>query len=123
METVAILGASPKRERYSHQAMVLLQKYGHRVIPVNPGHDAIDGIAVARSLEAIHETIDTVTIYVAPAHLDSQLNALIKLHPRRVIFNPGAEHPSAMRALAAQGIAVEEACTLVLLRTGQYDQE
>mgnify|MGYP005991564951 CR=1 FL=1 len=123
METVAVLGASPKRERYSHQAMMLLQKHGHRVIPVNPGHDMIDGIAVARSLSVISEAVDTVTVYVAPAHLDSQLEALQTLQPRRVIFNPGAEHPEAMRALAAQGIAVEAACTLVMLRTGQYDQD
>lgn len=122
METVAVLGASPKPERYSHQAMVLLRKHGHRVIPVNPGHDQIDGLSVARSLTDITEPIDTVTVYVSPAHLDSQLASLISLKPRRVIFNPGAEHPQAMRALQAQGIAVEEACTLVLLRTRQYDQ-
>lgn len=121
METVVVLGASPKRERYSHQAMVLLQKYGHRVIPVNPGHDQIDGIAVARSLDAISETVDTVSIYVAPAHLDSQLESLLALNPKRVIFNPGAEHQKASAALQAQGITVEDACTLVLLRTGQYD--
>lgn len=123
METVAVLGASPKRERYSHQAMMLLQKHGHRVIPVNPGHDAIDGLAVARSLGAITEAVDTVTVYVAPAHLDSQLDALIALRPTRVIFNPGAEHPAAMRALEAAGVAVEAACTLVLLRTGQYQRD
>jgi hypothetical protein len=122
METVAVLGASPKPERYSHQAMVLLRKHGHRVIPVNPSHDQIDGLSVARSLTDITEPIDTVTVYVSPAHLDSQLASLISLKPRRVIFNPGAEHPQAMRALQAQGIAVEEACTLVLLRTRQYDQ-
>lgn len=121
METVVVLGASPKRERYSHQAMVLLQKHGHRVIPVNPGHDQIDGLAVARSLDSINEAIDTVTVYVAPAHLDSQLKSLLALNPKRVIFNPGAEHPQASAALAAQGVAVENACTLVLLRTGQYD--
>jgi hypothetical protein len=121
METVVVLGASPKRERYSHQAMVLLQKYGHRVIPVNPGHDQIDGLTVARSLDSINEAVDTVTVYIAPAHLDSQLKSLLALNPKRVIFNPGAEHPQASAALAAQGVAVEDACTLVLLRTGQYD--
>ena len=37
-----------------------------------------------------------------------------------VIFNPGAENKELKRALERDGIEVEEACTLVLLNTGQF---
>ena len=40
-ETVAILGASPKPDRYAYQAMQLLREYGHRTIPINPAFDEI----------------------------------------------------------------------------------
>ncbi len=119
-ETVAILGASPKPERYSNQALRLLRQYGHAVIPVNPAQSEIEGLAVARRLSAIDQAVDTVTVYLSPAHSAGLLPELLALKPRRVIFNPGAENAELEKGLRAAGIAVEEACTLVLLRTGQF---
>ena len=42
-ETVAILGASPKPDRYAYKAFELLQEYGHRPIPINPAFADILG--------------------------------------------------------------------------------
>jgi hypothetical protein len=39
-----------------------------------------------------------------------------------VIFNPGAESPRLKDRLEAAGIRVQWECTLVLLRTGQYER-
>jgi len=119
-ETVAVLGASPKPERYSNKAIRLLREYGHNVIPVNPAQKTIEGLTVAATIDALPTPIDTVTIYVSPQHSEPLLPALLALHPGRVIFNPGAENPALEKALEKAGIAVEEACTLVLLRTGQF---
>lgn len=119
-ETVAVLGASPKPERYSNRAILMLREYGHRVIPVNPIQREIAGLPVAASLADIREPVDTVTVYVSPAHLDPLVDGLLALKPRRVIFNPGAEHPRIAARLQAAGIATEEACTLVLLRSRQF---
>lgn len=119
-ETVAVLGASPKPERYSHQAISLLHRHGHTVIPVNPAQREIAGLPVAASLAAIAQPVDTVTVYVSPAHQDSLKQQLLALQPQRVIFNPGAENPALSAALQGAGIACEDACTLVLLRTGQF---
>ena len=55
-----------------------------------------------------------------PAHSTPLLAPLLALKPRRVIFNPGAENPALEDGLRAAGIEVEDACTLVLLRTGQF---
>ena len=119
-EVVAVLGASAKPQRYSNQAIRLLQAYGHTVLPVNPAQKIIEGLAVAATVDALPQTVDTVTMYVSPAHSTPLLAGLLALQPRRVIFNPGAENPALEKALAAAGIRVEEACTLVLLRTGQF---
>ena len=48
------------------------------------------------------------------------IDDIVELAPRRVIFNPGAENPESYERLEAGGIEVVEACTLVLLRTGQF---
>ncbi|MFN3587636.1 MAG: CoA-binding protein [Moraxellaceae bacterium] len=119
-ETVAVLGASPNPERYSNKAVRLLREHGHTVLPVNPAQAEIEGLPVVPSVEALPRGIDTVTVYVGPRHSGALLPGLLALAPRRVIFNPGAENPALQQALADAGIAVEEACTLVLLRTGQF---
>jgi hypothetical protein len=48
------------------------------------------------------------------------IDYLRSINPRRVIFNPGTENPELERALEKSGIQTEEACTLVLLHTGQF---
>lgn len=119
-ESVAVIGASPKPERYSNKAVRLLREHGHTVLPVNPAQAEIEGLPVTRSIDALPRGVDTVTLYVSPAHSAPLLQPLLALQPRRVIFNPGAENPALEQGLREAGIAVEEACTLVLLRTGQF---
>jgi predicted CoA-binding protein len=117
---VAILGASRDPDRYSHRAFALLREHGYDVIPVHPALDTIDGVAVAHSLGEVEGPVDTLTLYVNPARLRDLLEDVIRLAPRRVIFNPGTESPIARDRLERAGILCLEACTLVLLRTGQF---
>jgi len=118
---VAVLGASPDPDRYSNKAVRMLREHGHRVVPVNPGHPVIEGLPAVPDLPAIPSgSIDTVTMYVGATRSNHMAAALLNLRPKRVIFNPGAENPGLAGTLSAAGILVEEACTLVLLQTGQF---
>ena len=117
---VAILGASNKPERYSHQAVVLLAKTGHAVFPIHPALAEIDGQRVFKKLADVSAPLHTVTMYVSPALSGGMAGEILAAKPARVIFNPGTEHPELEEKLAAAGIAVVRACTLVLLRTGQF---
>jgi hypothetical protein len=45
---------------------------------------------------------------------------MLALQPKRIIFNPGTENDELMSLASKQGIICQEACTLVLLSTGQY---
>jgi predicted CoA-binding protein len=64
--------------------------------------------------------IDTVSVYLNPTRLEQVAGDIIACHPRRVIFNPGTESTVVRGRLEASGVRCIEACTLVLLRTGQY---
>ena len=119
-QRVVIVGASDNPERYSHRALLLLRKHGHEVVPVHPKLAEIEGVAVVADLSAITCPVDTVTMYVGAAISNGLTEKLIALKPRRVIFNPGAENTALADALQNAGIACEEACTLVLLNTGQF---
>ncbi len=118
---VAILGASNKPERYSFQAVRLLAEKGHAVLPVHPALATIDGVPVFKQLADIPVPLHTLTVYVGPERSAALAAAILAARPQRVVFNPGAENPSLAQQLQAAGIQVENACTLVLLRTGQFD--
>jgi len=119
-ERVVIIGASDNPERYSHKAQLLLRQHGHEVVPVHPKLSEIEGVPVIADLSMITGLVDTVTLYVGPAISLTLKYKLIALKPRRVIFNPGTENAPLQAALTSAGIACEEACTLVLLHTGQF---
>ena len=117
---VAVLGASNKPERYSHQAVVLLAQKGHAVFPLHPALAEIDGHRVFKRLADVSAPLHTVTMYVSPALSAGLAGEILAAKPARVIFNPGTENPELEEKLAAAGIAAVHACTLVLLRTGQF---
>ena len=119
-ERVVIIGASDNPERYGHQAQLLLRQHGHEVVPVHPKLAEIEGVPVVADVSAISGPVDTVTLYVGPQISLTLKDKLIALKPRRVIFNPGAENPELAERLRQHGKEVLEACTLVLLSTGQF---
>jgi uncharacterized protein len=61
-EAVAVLGASPKPARYSHKAIVALQKAGHHVLPINPGQSEIDDLTCYPDLPSCPDKIDSITV-------------------------------------------------------------
>ncbi|MDD5092081.1 MAG: CoA-binding protein [Candidatus Wallbacteria bacterium] len=117
---VCIIGASQKPDRYSYKAMMLLAEKGHRVFPVHPKLSEIEGIPVYARLADLPEPVHTITMYVGPDRSAEMADEITSIKPQRVIFNPGAENPVLSEKLAKAGIEVLEACTLVLLKTGQF---
>ncbi len=121
MEVVAVIGASSDSSRFSYKAMKMLTDYGHETIPVHPREEEVLGKKVIHQLgELAQRKVDTITVYVNPAISDKYERDMLLVHPKRVIFNPGAENPRLAKVLAGHGIQVENACTLVLLQTGDY---
>jgi predicted CoA-binding protein len=119
-EKVAILGASDNPERYAYKAFKMLREYGHQTYPVHPSLEKVEEQSVYKKLADIKEPIDTLTMYVGPKISSPLLPEIISLKPKRVIFNPGSENLELKKALEKNNINAIEACTLVLLRTGQF---
>ncbi len=124
VQTVGILGASEKPERYSYLAFKMLQEYGHKTILISPQLknklSEFEKSPVLSEISDIDEAIDTLTMYVGADKSSLMQEKIIKLKPKRVIFNPGSENPNLQLSLSKAGIEVLEACTLVLLRTNQF---
>lgn len=120
-KTVVVLGASAKPERYSFQCVELLLERGHKVIPVTPSQTKICGLSPVPDLESVEENVDVLTMYVNAKRSSDMADAILNLNPRKVIFNPGAENPELEKKCLDAGIAVENACTLVLVYTDQFN--
>ena len=119
-ERVAVLGASPKAQRYSNRAIKMLLSHGHTVVPVNPGGVEVGGQKAVKQLSEIEEPIDTLTFYVGPHAIGESIGQIVELNPARVILNPGTESAELKAALSRASIPYEEACTLVMLSAGTF---
>ena len=119
-ETVAVLGASPKPDRYAFKAIELLKQYGHKPVPVNPAFDEILGERCYPGIAVASQPIDTVTLYLRAARSNPLIDEILAVKPRRIIMNPGAENETLAAKARDRGIEVIEGCTLVMLRTGQF---
>lgn len=116
-----IIGATPNPARYAFLAATMLQEEGLEFVPVGIKSGSVLGVPIAPIYEKPPiEQVDTVTLYIGPHHQPEHYEYIMSLKPKRVIFNPGTENPEFERILKNAGIEALEACTLVLLRSGQY---
>jgi predicted CoA-binding protein len=116
-----IVGATPNASRYAHAAAEMLTDFGYDIIPIGIKKGIVEGkeILDIKQRPSIKD-IDTITLYIGPRHQPEWYEYLIRLKPKRIIFNPGTENPEFEKLAEANGIDVVEGCTLVMLRTNQY---
>lgn len=114
-----LIGASENLERYSSKAIRLFLELGYEVVAIGGKPGKVASVSFDEKKQFFSD-IDTVTIYLNPLRQGTYLDYIVSLNPKRVIFNPGAENPQLEKIIRQKGIEVLEACTLVLLRTGQY---
>ena len=114
-----VLGASENPARYSYLAVNKLTANGHPVIAIGKKQGVVGNTPIETEQKQFDD-IDTVTLYLNPDHQKPYYDYIFSLHPKRIIFNPGAENEELYDLSIQKGIKAQEACTLVLLGTGQY---
>ena len=114
-----VIGASAKADRYSNRAVRMLKKNENDVIALGFEEAAIDGVPIETQWLK-QENVNTVSLYLNPQRQKEYYDYILSLHPKRIIFNPGTENPELEKLAIENGIQPLEACTLVLLATGQY---
>ena len=120
MERTVVLGASTKESRYSHKAVLMLSESGHEVYPIGLRTGLIGEVEILTGQPEI-KNVGTITMYLSAKNQEPLYDYILSLKPQRIIFNPGSENAELSSIAREAGIRVVQACTLVLLRTGQYD--
>jgi predicted CoA-binding protein len=114
-----VLGASSKPEQYSNLAVRNLLSAGHPVEAIGREEFAIGAVHV-QATPASFDNIHTVTLYLNASRQADFEDYILSLHPKRIIFNPGAENPTFSEKARKNGIEAIDACTLVMLSVGTY---
>jgi uncharacterized protein len=120
MEKVTLLiGASSKPERFSHSAIKKLVAKNIPVFAVGLREGEVAGIRIYKQFPEISE-VHTVTLYIGRKNQPVYYDYILKINPKRVIFNPGTENAEFENTLRNEGIQVVRACTLIMLENGTY---
>lgn len=119
MKKTLVLGASEKVDRYANRAVRMLTEHNVDVVAYGNREGRIDEIAIVTTFPE-DQSFHTVTLYLSERNQAPFFDKIIRLNPKRVIFNPGTENPNFESELIKNNIPFEHACTLVMLSTGVY---
>lgn len=114
-----VLGASENPARYSNMAIKKLLAHGHEVVAIGNRVGEAAGVEIHKGHPEV-EDLDTVTLYLNAKNQEQYYDYILSQNPKRIIFNPGAENRELAEMAQKKGILPQNACTLVLLSTGQY---
>ena len=108
VRTIAVVGASPRRERPSHGVMAYLQRRGYRTIPVNPNAlgGTINGERVYAKLAEIPEPIDMVDVFRRPEAAGAIVDDAIAAGAKIVWMQLGVRDDAAAARAEARGLKV-----------------
>jgi len=114
-----VLGASENPSRYSYLAVRRLIANNHPVVAIGRRKGRIGDVEITTEQQKVDD-LDTITLYLNPTNQKPYYDFILSTKPKRIIFNPGTENDELYELAHKNGIKTEEACTLVMLSTGQY---
>lgn len=114
-----VLGASTNPARYSNMAINNLRRKGYEVAAIGNRDGRVDDVDITKEHVPV-PGVDTITMYLNANNQKQYYDYILEQRPKRIIFNPGAENPELAKLANENGISTKNACTLVMLNTGQY---
>jgi predicted CoA-binding protein len=109
--TVAIIGASADRNKFSNKSMHAHLRAGYDVYPVNPKEETIEGLKCYKSVLDVPVPLDRISLYLPPAVGVSVLNDIAKKGCNELWVNPGAENSELIERAQVLGLNAIFACS------------
>lgn len=108
VRTIALVGASEKTHRPSHEVMEYMQHHGYRMIPVNPrlAGQKVLGETVYADIASLPEPVDMVELFLAPERTDAVIDQAIELNIAVVWLQIGVINEAGAGRAEAAGIKV-----------------
>jgi len=113
--TVAVVGASADRSKFSNKSVRAHLSRGWDVYPVNPKGGEIEGLKVYASIGEVPVLIDRVTLYLPPTVGVQALESIAAVKPAEFFVNQGAESDELVEKARSLGLEPILACSIVEL--------
>ena len=112
--TIAIVGASSKRDRPSYEVMKILMGAGFRVIPVTPKESKILGRQAYATLADIPERVDIVDVFRRPEYTPDIARSAVATGAKALWLQLGVVNWEAAQIAHDGGLAVVmDRCTAI----------
>ena len=113
LRTIAVVGLSSKSTRPSHGVAAYMQRYGYRVIPVNPHEREVLSEKAYASLGEVPERIDLVDVFRRSEEAGAAVDEAIAIGAKAVWLQEGViDRDAAQRAVDAGLMVVMDRCWL-----------
>ena len=108
VRTIAVVGASSKKQRDSYKVMQCFIRNGYQVFPINPNEagKTILGLRCLRNLEEIEENVDMVDIFRAHDAVMGVTKDAIKIGAKVLWMQEGIVHQEAANLAISAGLRV-----------------
>ncbi|MEM9291272.1 MAG: CoA-binding protein [Acidobacteriota bacterium] len=113
--TVAVLGASQRREKFGNKSVRAHRHAGWKVIPVNLDArvQEVEGLASVQRLGQVDEALQRITLYLPPPVVEELLEEIAAAGAEEVWFNPGTHTPPLLAKARALGVNAVVGCSIV----------
>jgi predicted CoA-binding protein len=108
VKTIAMVGASPDKTKFSYGVLRVLSETGYEIIPINPrpGLEEIRGLKVYPSLEAVRQPIDMVDVFRRPEDLPQVAKEAVQVGAKVLWGQIGVKNAEAARIAEDAGLKV-----------------
>lgn len=108
----AVVGATPKPEKFGYKVYTVLKNNGYEVYPVHPNAIEIDGDPVYRSILDLPVVPDVVDLVVGEEPGLKAVAECAEKGVKTIWLQPGADKPRVLEAAREAGINVIQDCVL-----------
>ena len=112
-KTVAIIGASADRSKFSNKAVRAFARQGYTVIPINPREAEIEGWKAFKSVLDVPGPIDVASLYLPPSVGERVIEEVAQKGIGEVWINPGAESDALVERARALKVKPIVACSIL----------
>ena len=108
VKTIAMVGASPDKTKFSYGVLRVLHETGYEMIPVNPRPDVteIRGLKVFNSLAEIDRPVDMVEVFRRPEDLPGIAQEAVAIGAKVLWGQIGVRNDEAARLAEDAGLQV-----------------
>lgn len=102
----AVVGATPRTEKFGYKIYKTLKNHGYTVFPVNPNYDEVDGDPCYSDLKSLPEVPEAVDMVVSPVRAETTIREAASLGCEFIWFQPGAESDEVISLSESLGLKV-----------------